>query len=68
MSTAGFTRYSRRMPTDEHDPIADTGMFRAFVAQGESDDAEGRSLGTPVILAVLAALVVTAVLIWMLAS
>ncbi len=56
------------MQGDREDPIADTGMFRAFVAKGEAEDSERKAFGAPVILALLATLVITAVVVWLLVS
>jgi len=54
------------MPRDEHDPIADTGMFRAFVERGDSERAGRRPVGAPTLILVLAGLVAAVVLVWLL--
>ncbi|MGB9376996.1 MAG: hypothetical protein WCB04_05710 [Mycobacteriales bacterium] len=56
------------MPADKEDPIADTGMFRAFVAKGEPDRAQPKSLAAPAIVALLIAVVLAILLIWWLSS
>ena len=49
---------------DERDPIADTGMFRAFAERRAAEEAEQRSPGVPLIAGLLIALVALAVLAW----
>ena len=57
------------MPEDRDDPIADTGMFRAFVAKGEPEMVQRNRLGRmTLIIGVLLVLLVTALLVWILAS
>lgn len=52
---------------DEKDPIADTGMFRAFVAKGEAESTERKSVSASTIVAVLAIVVVVAAVVLLLA-
>lgn len=54
------------MPGDREDPIADTGMFRAFVAKGEAERAERKTPPAAIVLTVIAAILIVAVLIWLL--
>jgi hypothetical protein len=56
------------MPRDRDDPIADTGMFQAFVAKGDAEGTERRTAGTPIVIAVIAVIVIAVVLVWLLAG
>lgn len=54
------------MPGDREDPIADTGMFRAFVAKGEPERAERKTSPAAMVLVAVAAFLIAAVLVWLL--
>jgi hypothetical protein len=51
------------MPESDKDPIANTQMFRAFVARNEEPAAPARRSPLPLILAAVAVLIVAAVVV-----